>query len=184
MTFSCSRTARRARLLRSQRRYTERPPSGPGGHAPTIEQLGPPSSRACSEGSHSLRLQAEFGKGCVRVSRRSGQRVGENPAVEAGVLLRGQLAQLLQRVPLRQRRHIHQVAGGGTAEQRQSFVGGHLLGVQHPAKRQLHRFPDACIMGDLHHDGSPVGHGHREAGEPRSTPINPHLGAFGTQGHD
>jgi hypothetical protein len=36
-------------------------------------------------------------------------------------------------------------------------------------------------MGDLHYDGSPVGHNHRESGEPRSTRVNPHLGALGAQ---
>ena len=91
MTFSCSRTARRARPLRSQRRYTERPASGPSGHAPSIEQLRPPSSRACPEGGDSLGPQAEFGKGGIRVGRGGGQRVGENSAVEACVLLGGQL---------------------------------------------------------------------------------------------
>jgi hypothetical protein len=34
------------------------------------------------------------------VSRGGGQRVGENPAVETYVVLGGQLAQLLGRVPL------------------------------------------------------------------------------------
>jgi hypothetical protein len=42
--------------------------------------------------------------------------------------LAGQLAQRLERVPLRQRRHIAQVASGCTAEQRESLIGGHLLG--------------------------------------------------------
>jgi hypothetical protein len=36
-------------------------------------------------------------------------------------------------------------------------------------------------MGDLHHDRSLVGHGHRESGKPRFTPVSPHLGALGTQ---
>jgi hypothetical protein len=92
--------------------------------------LGPPSSRACPEGGGSLRLQAKFGEGGVRVSRGGGQRVAENAAVETCVLLGGKLTQLLKRVPLR---HIHQVAGGCTAEQRESLVGGHLFGVEHPA---------------------------------------------------
>ena len=35
-------------------------------------------------------------------------------------------------------------------------------GCQHPAERRLHRLADACVVGDLHHAGSPVGHGHRE----------------------
>jgi hypothetical protein len=58
--------------------------------------------------------------------------------------------------------------GGCTAEQRKSLVGGHLVGMKRPAERQLHRFADACVVGDVHHDGSPVGHSHRESGEPRS----------------
>jgi hypothetical protein len=110
-------------------------PSLAGRHARGIEQAGSPSSRAGPEGGDSLRLQAEFGKGGVRVSRGGGQRVGENPAVETYVVLGGQLAQLLGRVPLRQRRHIHQIAGGCQAEQRQSLVGGHLVGVEQPVWR-------------------------------------------------
>jgi hypothetical protein len=145
MTFRWSRRAGRARRLRSpQRRCAEGPHSVSGGHGRGIEQLGPPSSRACPEGGGSLRLQAKFGEGGVRVSRGGGQRVAENAAVETCVLLGGKLTQLLKRVPLR---HIHQVAGGCTAEQRESLVGGHLFGVEHPAERQLHRFADACVMG-------------------------------------
>jgi hypothetical protein len=46
----------------------------------------------------------------------------------------------------------------------QSLVGGHLVGMKHPAERQLHCFADACVMGNLHHYGSPVRYGHTWSG--------------------
>ena len=52
------------------------------GLAAARDLVGSPSSRAGPEGGDSLRLQAEFGRGGVRVSRGGGQRVGENSAVE------------------------------------------------------------------------------------------------------
>jgi hypothetical protein len=47
-------------------------------------------------------------------------------------------------------------------------LGRHLVGMQHPAERQLHRFADPCIMGDLHRDGSAVGHGFKMANSSQS----------------
>jgi hypothetical protein len=47
------------------------------------------------------------------------------------------------------------IPGGCTAKQRKSLVGGHLVGMKHPAERQPHRFADACVLGDLHHSDRP-----------------------------
>jgi hypothetical protein len=41
-----------------------------------------------------------------------------------------------------------------------------------------------CVRhGRLDYDRSPVGHHHRESDKARFAPVNPHLGAFGTQGN-
>jgi hypothetical protein len=92
--------------------------------------------------------------------------------------LAGQLAQRLERVPLRQRRHIAQVASGCTAEQRESLIGGHLLGWSTPPNDNCISSRIRAAMGDLHHDGSPVAHGHHELGQRRFKPVNPHQGAL------
>ena len=105
-----------------------------GGHARGLDLVGSPSSRAGPEGGDSLRLQAEFGKGDVRVSRGGGQRVGENPAVETYVVLGGQLAQLLGRCrsdSAATSTNRGRLPGRTAPES----CGGHLVGAEQPVWR-------------------------------------------------
>jgi hypothetical protein len=123
--------ARRARSLGSRRRYAKWLRRWRGGCARGIEQAASPPCRPGPEGGDAVRRQPSSVKAALSEPRRRPTR-GENPVVEPRVLLGRSLAQLLQCVPLGQRRHVHQVAGGGTAEQRERLVGGHLVGSTRP----------------------------------------------------
>jgi hypothetical protein len=140
MTFRRSRRAGRAGRFRPRQRRAPKDRTASG--VPRHQAMGPGTELPRAGSGDSLQLQAEFGRSRVGVSRGRGQRSAQT-LPSTCVLFGGQLTQLLQCVPLRQRRDIYEVAGGWTVEQRQGLVGGHLLGMEHAATTAA-RFADAC----------------------------------------